>query len=262
MTKSTWLVLFATMTVALLPACGDDDGGNNNRPDGGGIILPPDANTTMADAPPPAQSCNTAVQDCMSETDKCTVVVDPATDMLKAQCVPITGMKVEGETCQRMPDNNTTGVGKDDCDKGLFCSGRTFIVTGPPQMRVCRKLCKDDLTCTTAGQKCMSLGDNDGICLPTCTFFGTECGTGLTCDISTHFGDDALLGECRGVGPGPLGSECDRLDDCPADSVCARPDQNQPFTCRQLCDATHACPGSQMCGQFGGNNPSMIGFCI
>lgn len=227
-------------------ACGDDDGGDGNtpRPDSG-IVLPPDANMTTADAGmPPQTSCDTVVQDCMDPAmPKCTIIYVGMT--LTVSCVAQTGTVGRDMTCTRAAQGNS-GVGRDDCDKGLFCSGLTFPLDamGNATMRACREFCRNDTTCE-AGERCYALGGNlmppNGLCLKSCALFGADCMSGTTCSISSlNATQNEFAGLCRPIGTEPAGAACESSNDCQANMQCLF-DMMGNGTCGRLCDNNNPC---------------------
>lgn len=242
MRKITWLALFSAL--GLVMACGDDGGGDDDdvMPDAAVIVFPPDASTSP-DAVTVPTNCNVSTQDCNVEGYKCSVVL--ANNMLDVTCVEVEGMKPEGEQCFRMPDNNTTGVGHDDCDVGLYCTGR-MQAPGNPPIRYCRKLCTAQSQCAgMTSDTCMGLGDI-GVCLPTCTMWNdATCPAGTWCafsgDVSGTMNVDA--GECFEADVNAIGMPCGAEEGgCVAGAICLSDN-----VCHQLCttltggDMMHAC---------------------
>jgi hypothetical protein len=102
--------------------------------------------------------------------------------------------------------------------------------------------------------KCSQLIPDDsgaalyGICVPTCTLFGSDCATGFNCSTLIADMDDAhLYGTCRQTGTGTAGSACKGGTECLPDYVCADPTKSGSDTCISLCDGTHTCTSPATC---------------
>ncbi len=251
----------AFATCVALAACGGDDGGStaDRR-----IIEVIDAAALPDMGPPPDASlnpedCNTTSQNCQDPVvSKCTVIFNGAT--FETECLAPTGTLAEGDTCVRDAEGNT-GVGHDPCAAGLFCSGIGLPI-GPPPERACRKFCDSNLNCTVANQECLSLdGDGalQGICVPTCTLFGTDCQAGMSCSISINNNGADGMGTCRTDGIGMSGNTCDANTDCATNMNCIS-DGAGGGICAALCDAAHACPGGMACTAVS-PLPNQGGFC-
>jgi len=186
--------------------------------------------------------CDAVKQDCTDPANpKCSFVTSGADTV--ARCVPRTGSGALGQACTRVAQD-ASGVGRDDCASGLFCSGLS-LASG----RVCRTLCSKTADCG-AGQGCLELTTKarpaGGMCFASCTLFGACGGGGQSC--TPAFGTDvATTTYCRASGTGTLGTVCTRNEDCVANSWCFADSSGQQLTCHAVCDASHACPSPKTC---------------
>lgn len=184
---------------------------------------------------------------------------------IERACVPETGMVAEGGACLRVGSGNN-GVGHDDCAIGLFCSGLGLPAdaTGEALMRQCRAFCRDSSTCT-APQECLAIGEltpQDGLCVDTCTAFGTDCTGGMWCRPGVTTTDE-LRGTCSTPGPVGLMGDCS-VDQCQADMVCLTTTATGESACYALCDIAGVdapCTvAGQMCRGVNGLAPQ-VGVC-
>src|SRR5581483_1437235 len=138
-------------------------------------------------------------------------------------------------------------TGFDNCQKGLSCSG---LGTATGQF-ACRKFCTADSDCGSASQQCARLTGTApavGICVPTCTEFGTSCGAGMTCaaiatDVSSTTGNTVRFLICRPIGTGQPGDTCSKTMLCGSDVLCVGSGGGAATAqCSPLCDTTHVCP--------------------
>lgn len=217
---------------------------------GGDTLTTGDAKTdskvtdsAKSDTSPPPADCDPIKQTgCTAPKSKCTALDDGSGGVI-AGCIAPSGTAATDATCTRTSED-PAGIGSDDCAPGHYCSGIGSFAT-PPQ-RHCRKFCGTDADCAT-GQKCSSLiADSGGtptagICVPTCTPFGTDCAGGMNCSLLIADMDGAALyGTCRQVGTGAAGSACTG-NECLADLVCADPTSSGSDSCVPMCDTSHAC---------------------
>jgi hypothetical protein len=192
-------------------------------------------------------NCDPNAQDCVDPAKKCTeVAIDQMMTMLEGQCIAITGNKMPGDPCTRTPDV----AGHDDCDKGSFCSsiGSYYPLTMPN--RHCRSYCASDGDCKTMGERCDSLDPQNGVglCVPTCTPFGTDCQMGYDCSMFVETIDQmALLATCRFIGMTAIGAACKDVTDCVAGATCNIPQNMTMGTCVAMCDMAHPCPNAGKC---------------
>ena len=196
----------------------------------------------------PATCDPVAKTGCSGTDSKCTAIDDGSGTTVPG-CVTPTGTVGADGTCKRASED-AAGIGHDDCAAGFYCSGIGSFTT--PPVRHCRKYCATDTDCS-GGQKCSILlsdpaGPIAGICVPTCTLFGTDCPTGFNCSLIIGDMDGAALyGTCRSVGTGAAGSTCKAGTECVADEVCSDPTMSGTSTCVPLCDTAHACTGGKTC---------------
>jgi hypothetical protein len=250
---------WSLLTVGLLAAVGCGDDGGTAPPDRLVIEIPDAGEVIEPDAGElPQEECNTTLQDCEApETPKCTVIIPAMTP--ETECLALTGTIAQDEVCMRTQEGNG-GVGHDDCDVGLFCSG-LGLPLGPPPVRRCRQFCDVNINCTSAGQRCVSLdgtGPLEGVCVPTCDLFSTSCdavGAGMSCAITGNNDGTTALGMCRTNGAGAVGSACTLTTECGPNMNCLSNGQ-----CAALCDSTHACPAGSTCATQPGL-ANMGGFC-
>jgi hypothetical protein len=179
--------------------------------------------------------CDPVQQNCTDPNNpKCGLVVTGTgmNRMVTGQCEP------NGTTTRDMMCMLDMTTGMDDCVKGTRCTATGLPMGSSP---VCRKFCGADGDCGT-GQSCRaSLGF--GVCIPSCTPFGTDCGAGATCattqtDVASTMTKPVRFLSCRASGTTPLWGTCAASTDCGDNAVCPRGTQ----VCTPLCDGTHACP--------------------
>jgi hypothetical protein len=240
--------LAATVCGAIaLAACGGGGGGNiGGTPDAGILLI--DAGP---DAPPSLSECDTTAQDCPLATQKCTVGINAAGDWLTA-CRDIKPDPVGlNMACMRDSEGNA-GVGRDNCDKGLYCTALgnpdgTFGIGH----QTCRAFCRATSACAD-GFECMGLTDltpTDGICIDSCDPLGAGCDEAATPPAWCQPKDN-ILGVSRGICVQAGGLQVDAIcsgagitDTCAANLLCVGNDDNG-FTCRPICslaDATFPC---------------------
>jgi hypothetical protein len=243
-----------TLALALLASACSNNNLNGNGNDGS---VPDDASVgDMAMAPTGdmtgmAGMCNPVTQNCTDPTmPKCELVVT-GTGMMRmigGQCT------TDGTAARDTACTVDMTTGEDDCVKGTRCTSRG-LATGA--QAVCRKYCAADTDCG-AGQACISaLGGAGGggggggggmmtaigTCAPSCTPFGTDCGTGNTCateqtDIASTMTKPKRFLTCRASGSKALWDTCTAATDCGDNAVCVR----QTQLCTPLCDDSNACP--------------------
>jgi len=215
-----------------------DTGGTDAKSDG-----PTDTGKTDTRPDTGPGPCDPLAQTgCTAPATKCTAVDDGAGSG-KAGCVTPSGTKAVGDACTRT-SQDPSGIGNDDCAAGLFCSGIGSLQS--PPSRHCRKFCKDDGKCAST-EKCSQLvfegtTATAGICVPTCTVFGTDCTGSLNCSVLiTSMDGTTAHGTCRAVGTKVAGDTCTMAYECAKDMVCADPTKSGKATCIPLCDSSHAC---------------------
>jgi hypothetical protein len=175
--------------------------------------------------------CDLIKQDCpMGQKCVAANVGTQQNPMLGTECVPLASMVVGlNQTCMR-------AMGMDNCDKGLSCS----TVGAPAGMRVCLKVCAAGTDCPST-EKCVA-GFGAGVCVKSCTPFGSDCASGMTCssfqsDIASTMNNDIIVPVCRTIGTTMLGGTCMRSSECGANAGCL----TDTGTCAQICDDTHIC---------------------
>lgn len=228
--------------VMLAAGCGGGDNGNNANdmamaisPDmatgGGGVDM---AGTS---------ACNALSQNCPDPSmPKCTYTITGTgmSAMVNFVCTA-DGTVARDQACTI--DVTTT---LDNCQKGLICTG-----TGAVNATMCRKICANDNDCGGT-QKCARsrISSSFGLCIPTCTEFGTTCGTGGTCansstDISSTTGNTVRFLTCRAIGTGMPGDACSRSMPCGENMLCIGSGGGAATAqCSPLCDSSgsHNCP--------------------
>ena len=111
--------------------------------------------------------------------------------------------------------------------------------------RHCRAFCRSDNDCqATPTGRCVALISMDtGLCTPTCTLFGNDCGNGLECGVLIGtFDEKSFVSTCRGVGKTAVGMTCMAATDCVAGTTCIDPaGMNGTTKCTPLCDDDHPC---------------------
>ena len=174
---------------------------------------------------------------------KCTVITDATSPaIVMYQCVPVSGSKMEGETCTP-PASDAGMTGADDCALGLVCTVR-------PQGSICHKVCAKDADC--GSQFCTQWG----YCDFSCTFKGTDCPSGYSCTGNeiAYDGTPHLL--CAPYGTTPIGTACTQSTDCAANSVCL----GTPKQCRDICQTPGTlCASGGTCTMTPG--PNAVSFC-
>jgi hypothetical protein len=241
---------------AVLAACGDD----------GADPIPPSVIYDAAPTPPdaaPVVTCDPLTQDC-ADSSKCsldltqTMTGGSTTSTWGATCRAQTGTVALGAHCTRVA-SGAPGVGKDDCDKGGYCTaigdlGGNVDATA----RVCRSFCNSSSSCSK-GEGCFSLTTmlqpkDVGLCVPTCTILGAGC-TGTAWCTPTLSLENSLpgpaIGTCTASGPAAVGAPCDSTTTCVSGSTCITSTLNGVSTsaCRAVCDlvAPDAGPANAPC---------------
>jgi len=237
---------FPLVALLALSACG----GKSGTTAGGDMAMKPPADMAMAGEKPDlaqAGPCKPIEQTCANEMKKCTFV-DDGNMSVTTDCMPIQGAKKDGEVCKRIGATPEEQIGNDDCEKGLFCSGLGQL-SNPPS-RKCRKFCRKDGECG-AKVGCVAIGEAQpaGLCVPSCTPFGNDCGANLTCTylLNKFENNDDFIFSCRAVGKVAAGARCSEPTDCLANMFCADPMKTGQGMCVQACDNTHPCPMGKMC---------------
>lgn len=185
--------------------------------------------------------CNVKMQDCTDATQRCQIV-SVGDNLHTTACIPVTGSKQKGETCERITDDDS-GIGRDNCAKGLFCASWGVIGDG----RVCSPLCDASSDCGT-DERCFSTGaaPRGGACATICDPFASPstCPNGSACHDVRAAMD--LLGDvpmtlCSAVGSAVEGESCQSTSNCTAGTRCAS------GICRTLCDKDHPCNNGKTC---------------
>lgn len=186
--------------------------------------------------------CNPVKQDCADPSLRCKYISDGKNHT--AACEPSNGdpPAQEGDVCTRGE------LGIDNCVIGTYCFNN-----GGSGALACRKTCATDAQCG-AGAKCTGITTKApyfGVCYPTCTPFGTDCGAG-TCanSFADNDGVNSFDG-CRSVGTTGVGQSCGAQWDCKPDMNCTGLTPNS-FTCNPMCDDAHPCGDAGACFPFSG----------
>jgi hypothetical protein len=219
------------LMMVLAAGCGGDNPQNNDL---AVADLTPPADLTRVGVGDAAGGCDPILQNCTDATNSKCAMVSMA-GMVVNECVAPMGNKAQGQTCTRA----TPGL--DDCDKGLYCAALA-LVTRPPT-RTCLGYCANDGDCGAGSNNfCAALPGviEIGVCVPSCTLFGTSCGATNTCGVPIS-GLGTNFFSCHGVGTNAIGAACNAGFDCPADSACIDPAMTGATTCFQLCNSAHAC---------------------
>ncbi|HWE30635.1 MAG TPA: hypothetical protein VHB97_21660 [Polyangia bacterium] len=180
-----------------------------------------------------ATGCDVAAQTGCGTGQKC--IPSFSGNQLVGVCV-VDGTVAEGQPC--IPSTANNNDVNDNCVAGTICDN-----DGPGSTNVCRKVCTADSGCGAATQKCGLVYTRKwGLCLPSCTEFSAECGTGNDCSVP--FDDIASTQQapvgffvCKKTGTGALYGTCNQDSDCSAGLAC---DYGNNW-CAQACDNTHAC---------------------
>jgi hypothetical protein len=194
-------------------------------------------------------TCDVVAQDCPG-TEACTFVQAAGLVTMDGHaCIAPRGNNMEDQPCTRV------AFGDDDCAKGLVC---TLRGSGPTDL-LCRKWCHADSDCKL-GERCTGQVSQtfpmDGICLPPCTPFSTDCAAPKSCaellQLTSSTASRLVFSfVCRTTGTAALGAACMSDFDCVADAACIAIDPTNPAAggaCRPLCDSTHLCPGDNDAG--------------
>jgi hypothetical protein len=256
--------------MAFSAACGGDDPAPLKPLPDGGIVLPPDANIGP-DAGQNTARCDTANQTGCADPGmpKCTVALT-GNNMWSNTCRAQTGTVAEGAKCARALEG-APGVGNDDCAKGAYCTalGNVDGSIGPGN-RFCRKFCRSSGSCGGAFS-CVSLSDlnpPDGICIDTCTLWGTDCDVAKAwCSPARDINGEAT-GWCIARGTKKVGESCGGDIACDANAICiVTQDMPNDGICRAMCDIpagggtpAHPCGPMETCGGVNGL-PATIGIC-
>jgi hypothetical protein len=227
-----------TLSLVFVIGCSSS---NNNVGGGGGSDAGANADMTAAGDASVDQggggstSCDIATQTGCAAGEKCALSLGGSqmNPMVVGKCEP-NGTVGENQACMRK-----SGSLDDNCQAGMFCT-RNGSTTG---MSACRKICASESSCTTAGQKCaLTISTTVGFCLPSCTPFSNDCGSGNDCsapfpEIGSTQSNVKGFFACKQTGMGALYADCQRNSDCGPNLQC---DPNNSW-CAQLCDGTHAC---------------------
>lgn len=263
------LIAAGAFALALATACGGGSGDDIQGTPDSGINLPADAAT--------ATMCQTAEQTgCPDNLPKCTVQIGADNKTWSTVCRALTGDPpgTLDMACARESDGNA-GVGRDTCDKGLYCTARgNHDGSIGPGHQTCRQYCRATSSCTN-GHECMVLTDltpKDGTCIDSCTPLGTD-----VCDQAMAWCDptDNIQGSTRGIctlkGTLAIGATCDGAtitDSCVANSLCVVSTDasgNKTSRCDSACDLAgidHPCTvAGETCTAFSSGGSADYGFC-
>lgn len=200
--------------------------------------------------------CNVVKQDCPSG-QKCVPKVQGANQMVVGSgCVP-NGTVAESQAC--MITSKNSALLADNCVAGTVCDN-----SGGDSTLHCRKFCDTMTACSGAGLKCAAVYTTSwGLCVPSCTPFGTDCPSGNDCSttfdaVSTTANSGVFV--CKTTGTGKLFDMCGSDTDCGANLACVGP------RCSPVCDSTHACAqpmddGGTISCQSYANLPNGAGVC-
>ncbi len=177
--------------------------------------------------------CSTLQQNCSAPQQKCTIVQNK--QGYSESCVDLLGSRTLGETCMRTGPGYD-GVGHDNCQKGLNCSGLASVYLETPE-RHCRKFCSKNSDCT-AKEACIRMMDSVGLCVPTCMPFGVDCSNGLNCSDAVVDITKKYVYLCREPGIDWIGEEC--IVGCVQNAACLL-SQNGKSYCYRMCDPQHPC---------------------
>ncbi len=161
-----------------------------------------DSDTATFDIPPETTACELFSQTC-PENEKCVPYAMGGGSWDALKCVPITGDKAPGETCEL----TSIESGIDDCDGTSYCWDDS-----------CREMCTgsaNDPQCPPQTE-CMINGSSIiALCLPTCDPLLQNCAEGQGCVWSgTEF--DCLESQ----GSIPVGETCEFLASCVTGGLC------------------------------------------
>jgi hypothetical protein len=255
-----WSIL-SLLVLALASGCGGDSGNNGNGGSGGtgggggsGGSGGGGGNGGGSDMGV-GGSCSVLKQDCTGG-QKCIPLIQGANaTVVGTTCVP-NGTVAEGMACVQVSNNTQLN---DNCVAGTVCDN-----TGNDSTLHCRKYCDATTKCGTGSACAAVYTSNWGLCVPSCTPFGTDCPTGNDC--STTF--DAVSATtnsgvfvCKTTGMGKAGAMCMGDTDCGPSLQCVGP------VCTPICDSAHQCPmtmtadGGTLSCQSYVNTPNMAGVC-
>ncbi len=208
--------------------------------------------------------CCDVVGDSCGAGERCGPVAGDSPEDRFTACVPA-GTLSEGEACTR----DGGRIGADDCAPGLTCAN---IGQLDLSRRTCVRLCGTTSDCES-DEICwvFSSAPHGGVCRPTCTYLGTDCPAGFTCQadlswaaMSTTTDVPLVATDCLLTGARALGDSCADPTECGLDMACvfdlARPEL--PAQCRTNCDPGHPCPSGQHCQLRGYVNPEEYGSCV
>jgi len=193
-------------------------GGGSSCPNGSVVCL--SGEQCVANEP-----CSIATANCSDpQRPKCSLAYAGAT--LAQQCVPRTGFRGAGESCQR--GGMVLSSGRDDCDFGFYCSGY-YSSTGPDSGFECLSLCDRATGCQTGS--CAELGGGVGACVPGCTP-GQPCPGARDCKLARGPDGTGMVLACQSTGTGVESSGCG--------SGCARglacwSMEGEAAVCRRIC---------------------------
>lgn len=202
--------------------------------------------------------CDIDRQDCAGG-ERCASYADAVHQDARFSACISDGTVAEGASCERR-----TTAGDDNCQAGLYCASFEQPTASD---RVCRRLCDKAEDCRPS-EGCMALAfaPRTGICRPTCTVGGSDCGSGFTCvPVFPRWGVGEAPLEvgptCERDGTGNLGDRCTGA--CGPGLMCVDVD-GTGHVCRSLCGPGADCPADERCVPvrlLGIANPSDYGVC-
>jgi len=195
--------------------------------------------------------CNFTTPGCPSCAPKCSVV--ESGNEYATACVPVSGTRSVGETCER------EALGRDDCAPGNLCSS-VALAGDATSTRVCRKLCTQAAQCT-APERCYQFSLNQpqvyGMCVPPCQPLDSDCGPGRHC-IFVRDAAEIVFAMCDSHGDLAEGALCNAPQECSKGMACAL--QNG---CRVYCDPAHPCAdASRVCTPLNFAEFPGLGLCM
>ena len=210
-----------------------------------------------------APSCDVLGQNC-GVGEKCADTFDSEGNSTGAGCF-IAGTVAEGGTCTVQSYAN---VLLDDCRPGLICSDRGANAV-PECRRICARDadCQSGEACLAYGS---NWGACQPTCAPSADSCPpkNDC-SGSADDIAADDSTEPGFFYCKPTGAGALFTNCSSDGDCGAGLWCAWSNHFGAAFCLSNCDATHACPappnnltdlGTPSCATF--SNQNGAGYCV
>jgi hypothetical protein len=229
-------------------SCGSDEAPKTTPP----VIVTDAAADVPGDVPVEPTPCNLAEPSCPDPAfPKCSIADAP--EGYASVCVPESGTRAVGESCQR------ERFGYDDCATGAACTSVAQAADAASEL-ACRTVCITPAQCE-APERCYRFSLNQpeiyGLCVPVCQPLDTACGTGRHC-IFVLDADRDIFAICDSHGDLPEGASCATPQQCGRDMACV--DGN---FCRPYCDETRPCttPG-RTCRDIGIAAFPGLGVCL